>query len=142
MWGGPAAQCSALPTSIPAALGCPTFSPSVQSCDFSFARFFCFDRDLDVDFCDLDFCDLDFCDVDFCVLAIDRAAGWTPPARRQTGDRLVTGAMLKRGHKSPICASALTAESRLSVISRNFRLRSTDIGDDPQGRSRSPKTNL
>src|ERR1022692_1585400 len=66
MWGGTAAQCSALPTSIPAALGCTTCSPSVQSCDFSFARFFCFDRDLDVDFCDLDFCDVDFCDVDFC----------------------------------------------------------------------------
>src|ERR1019366_3798187 len=58
------------PTSIPAALGCTTCSPSVQSCDFSFARFFCFDRDLDVDFCALDFCDVDFCDVDFCVLAI------------------------------------------------------------------------
>src|ERR1017187_1224986 len=34
--------------------------PGGKSCDFSFARFFCFDRDLDVD----------FCDVDFCVLAI------------------------------------------------------------------------
>src|SRR5271169_5140652 len=66
IWGGTATQCSVLPTSIPVALGCTTCSPSVQSCGFSCARFFCFDRDFDVDF----FALLDFCEVDFCVWAI------------------------------------------------------------------------
>jgi len=43
--------------------------------------------------------------------------------------------MLKRGHKSAKCASALTAESRLSVFSLTYG-QVSDIGDDPQGRSR------
>jgi len=42
-----------------------------------------------------------------------RAADTTSTTRRQTVDRLVTGAMLKHGHKSTKYVSALTAESRL-----------------------------
>jgi hypothetical protein len=36
---------------MPAALGCTTFNPSVQSCAFRFARWFGFTRGLDLDFC-------------------------------------------------------------------------------------------
>src|ERR1022692_1345822 len=108
MWGGTAAQCSALPTSIPAALGCTTCSPSVQSCDFSFARFFCFDRDLDVDFCALDFCDVDFCDVDFCVLAIALflRGEWTRPGR-EWFESLSNGIEPPVGHRRPVAKQVI-----------------------------------
>ena len=63
------------------------------------------------------------------ALPSGRAADTTSTTRRQTSDRLVTGAMLKHGHKSAKYASALTAESRWLYC----RLVS-DPGDGPPGR--------
>jgi hypothetical protein len=45
-----------------------------------------------------------------------RTADLRSAARRQTGDRLITGAMLKDGHKSTKQASALTVESRFRIL--------------------------
>jgi len=47
---------------------------------------------------------------------------FTATARRHTGDRLITGAMLKHGHESAKYASALTAEPRLSALSLSYVL--------------------
>jgi hypothetical protein len=51
-----------------------------------------------------------------------RAVVFTATARRHTGDRLITGAMLKHGHESAKYASALTAEPRLSALSLSYVL--------------------
>ena len=137
--GGTATQCSSLPTSIPAALGCTTCNPSVQSCGFGFARWFCFTRDFD-------FCGFA---LDVCVRALRREITRLGPvanglrdspagldrrfeidAHHQTGDRLITGAMLKHGHKSAKYVSALTAEPRLLILSLVWRAVS-DLGDGP-----------
>jgi hypothetical protein len=61
-------------------------------------------------------------DCDFESLPRGRTAGFTPAARRQTGDRLRTGAMRKHGHKSARFASALTAEPRLPALSPGLAL--------------------
>jgi hypothetical protein len=63
-----------------------------------------------------------------------RAADSTSTTRRQIGDRLVTRAMLKHGHKSAKYASALTAESRAYCIVDRYRPKFPILVTGPRAR--------